>query len=199
MTKDPLQAQAAALLDKLQKERGKDKNAPLSLPAFLARSVKERPTTKTLLSAPPELQAAFVRHVVLVYAKLGARGKKAYGSHEWFRKDNLPTAGEEVAKLIMRRRMPFTDDMIAEMLEQIAAMDFITFAPLTNQLVPELEKRADEAPLPARIRTAAKLVADGLLVKDWPAEVAEDNGFPQAADRKLAGRIQNVLTGPLTL
>jgi hypothetical protein len=40
--KDPLQAQAAALLDKLQKERGK---------GILAIPVKKHPTTKTLLAA----------------------------------------------------------------------------------------------------------------------------------------------------
>ncbi len=40
--KDPLQIQAAALLDKLTQERGKD---------ILAIPVKERPTTKALLAA----------------------------------------------------------------------------------------------------------------------------------------------------
>lgn len=188
--KDSLQTQAAALLEKLQKERGKD---------VLGKPVKERPTTKTLLGAPPDLQVAFVRHLVATFAKLGARGKRPSGSNEWFRGKNVPTSGEEVAKMMMRRRLPFTEDMMAEMLEQIAGMDFITFAPVMDQLVRELEKRAAEGALSARIRKAASRVADGLLVKDWPPEVAEDGGLPCAADRKLAGRIQNVLAGPLTL
>ena len=188
--KDPLQNQAAALLEKLQKERGKD---------VLGKPVKERPTTKTLLAAPPDLQVAFVRHVVALFAEIGARGKKPGGSNEWYRGKNVPTSGEEVAKMMMRRRLPFTDDMVAEILEQIASMDFITFAPVMDQRVRELEKRAAEGALSPRIRKAASRVADGLLVKDWPPEVAEDGGFPTAGDRKLAGRIQDVLTGPLTL
>ena len=101
--------------------------------------------------------------------------------------------------MIMRRRLPFTDEMMAEMLEQISGMDFITFAPVMDQLVRELEKRAGEGPLPPRIRNAAGLIADGLLVKDWPRADAQNWGLPRAADRKLAGRIQNVLAGPLGL
>ncbi len=188
--KDPLQIQAAALLDKLTQERGKD---------ILAIPVKERPTTKALLAAPPELQVAFVRHVVAIFAKIGARTKKKPVAFAWFHGKNVPTAGEEVARLMLRRRLPFTDEIIAEILEQIAGMDFITFAPIMDQLVRELEKRAAEGPLSSRIRKAAGQVADGLLVKDWPAADAENWGLPRAADRKLAARLQSLLAGPLSL
>jgi hypothetical protein len=53
--KDSLQKQAAALLEKLLKERGRD---------ILGKPVKERPATKKLLAAAPELQVDFVRQAV---------------------------------------------------------------------------------------------------------------------------------------
>jgi hypothetical protein len=182
--KNPLQTQAALLLVQLQQERGKD---------ILGKPVKERPTTKTLLAAAPELQVAFVRHVVAAFAKLGARGKKKPGSHEWFRDNHVPNSGEEVSKMLMRKRLPFTEEMLAEMLEQIAGMDFACFAPVMEQLVRELEKRAAEGRLSPRIRKAAARVVDELLVKKWAREVVEDYAFPCAADRKLAARIQTLL------
>jgi hypothetical protein len=188
--KDLLQAEAARLLEQLQKERGKD---------ILGKPAKERPTTKTLLAASPELQVAFVRQVVARFAQLGVRDQKSHGTNEWFRGSGVPAAGEEVAKLIMRKRLPFTEEMIAEMLEQIAGMDFVTFAPVMDQLVRELEKRAGEAPLSPRIRKATAQVIDELLVKHWPRALAEDHAFPRAADRKLAARLQSLLSGPLKL
>ena len=188
--KDPNQTRAIELLDQLQKERGTD---------VLATPVKSRPATKAILAADPGVQVAFVRQVVAVFAKLGGRGRKPPGSHEWFRENDVPGSGEEVAKMILRRRLPFTEEMLAEMLEQIAGMDFVCFAPALEQLVHELEKRAAEGPLSPRIRKGAARVADELLVKNWPAAVVEDYGFPVAADRKLARRIQGLLAGPLRL
>ena len=69
----------------------------------------------------------------------------------------------------MRRRLPFTDAMLAEMVEPIGQMDFVTFAPVLEPLVRELEKRA--------------------------AEEKENWGLPRPADRKLATRIQSLLGG----
>ena len=188
LTKEALQTQAAHLLDQLQKECGSNL---LGIPA------EAWPTARTLLVAAPELQAAFVRHIVGIYGRLGARGKRRPGSHEWFRDRNAPEGGARAAKRMMRRRLPFTEQELAEMLGEIAGMDFANFAPLLEQLVRELEKRVAEAPLSPRIRKAAGRIADELLVKDWPPAIVEDYCFPQAADRKLAGIIQRLIARPL--
>jgi hypothetical protein len=187
---NPLQSQAAGLLKKLIAERGKD---------VLAKPIKQRPTAKALLAAEPELQMAYVCEVVRVFGKLGARKAKRPTDWAWFHEEGVPRGGRELAKMLMRRRLPFGEEMLAEMLEQIAGMDFVTFAPVVEQLVRELEKRAAEAPLSPRIRKAAAGVADGLLVKDWPQADAENWGLPRATDRKLAGRIERLLAGPLDL
>jgi hypothetical protein len=75
----------------------------------------------------------------------------------------------------------------------------MTFAPVMDQLVRELEKRAADGPLSPRILKAAARVVDGLLVKDWSEADARNWGLPRAADRKLAGRIERILAGPLDL
>src|SRR5262245_24433389 len=122
---NPLQPQAAELLQKLTGERGKD---------VLAKPVKERPTAKTLLAAEPELQAAYVYEVVKVFGKLGARKAGKPAANKWFYRKDAPQGSAELAKMLMRRRLPFSEQMLAEMLEQIAGMDFITFAPVVEQL-----------------------------------------------------------------
>lgn len=154
---------------------------------------KDLPATATVLAAAPELRAAFVECVVAHFAKLGARQAKAPESKGWFHERNVPACAGEVAQLVLRRRLPFTDEAIAEMLEQIAGMDFITFAPAVDGLIRELEKRAAEGPLTARTCNAARLVADGLLVTHWPPADAENWGLPRAADRKLVLRIERLL------
>jgi hypothetical protein len=145
------------------------------------------------------VRIAFVRHVVETFGKLGARKQEIPAAIAWFHGKGVPEAAERVAQLILRRRLPFSDDILAEMLEQIAGMEFITFAPVLDQLVKELEKRASAGPLTNRIREAAVRIADGLLVKHWPEAAARNWGLPRAADRKLASRIECLLTGPLAL
>jgi hypothetical protein len=190
--KDNHKPQAQAWLKQLEIERG---NKTLSM----GKLVKTLPTTATVLAADPEQQSAFVRHVVEVFGKLGARKKKIPSGSAWFHKNNVPLASEEVARLLLRRRLPLTDDALAEMLEQIAGMDFVTFGPGVEQLIGLLEKRAAEGPILKRLQKAASRVADGLLVKDWREEDADEWGLPRAADRKLAGRIERLLAGPLEL
>ena len=179
------EAQAAALMAQLEKERGR---ATLSL----GKAVKVYPTRQKLLDAEPGVQVAFVQRVVATIAKLGkSTGKIPLGS-AWFNDLSVPFGAEEVAKQLLRRRLPFTDAMLAEMLEQIGRMDFITFAPALEPLIRELEKRRKEGPLSPRIRKALPRVINGLLVKGWSADEADNWGLPEAGDRKLAERVKKL-------
>lgn len=180
------ETQAAALFKNLEKERGTD---TLSL----GKAVKGYSTRATLMAADPAVQVAFVRHVVATIAKLGkTKGKIPTGS-AWFHDLKVPYGAEEVARQLMRRRLPFSDAMLAEMIEQIGQMDFITFAPVLDPLVRELEKRAAEGALSPKVRKHLPHVMNGLLVKGWTLEDKEEWGLPRAIDRKLAARIQNLL------
>jgi hypothetical protein len=154
---------------------------------------KKLPATATILAAEPELQAAFVECVVARFAKLGARKTKVPVSNAWFHERNVPWGAGEAAKLLLRRRLPFTVEALAEMLEQIAGMDFITAAPPVEGLFRELEKQVAEGSLSSRVCTASRRVADRLLLTHWSAADAENWGLPRAADRKLALRIERLL------
>jgi hypothetical protein len=78
-------------------------------------------------------------------------------------------------------------------------MEFITVAPALEKLIREIERRAEENPLTARIRKPLSRVAAGLLVKHWKQADAENWGLPRAVDRKLGGRIERMLAGALDL
>jgi hypothetical protein len=69
-------------------------------------------------------------------------------------------------------------------------MDFITFAPVLEPLVRELEKRAAEGAMSPTLRRLLPRVMNGLLVKGWTEEEKDNWGLPSAADRKLAARIE---------
>lgn len=155
--------------------------------------VKGMSATKDVMGADPHVQVEFVRHVVGVYAKLGAaRG-------EWFRKPAVPTGGAEVVRLLLRRRLPFSDDALAEMFERMARVNHLSLVEFNEQLAMALEKRAaaDGGDLPPRLRKAAKAFADVLAVRHVPAAEArrwrEKWNFPSPADRKTAARIDKVV------
>jgi hypothetical protein len=180
------EAQASALLKQLEQERGQD---TLSM----GTAVKGYSTREKIFEAAPEVQVEFVRLVVATIAKLGKSKGKIPMVSAWFNDLKVPFAAEEVAKQLMRRRLPFTDQMLFEMLEQIGRMDFIGFAPALEPLTRELEKRRKETGLPPKIRKALPRIVNGLLVKGWPAAAIDNWGLPAAADRKLAARLQQLV------
>src|SRR5688572_3972768 len=84
--------------------------------------------TQAVMAADPHVQVEFVRHVVGIYAKLG----KAKG--EWFRKPGVPSAAAEAVRLLLRRKLPFTDDMLAEMFEQMSRVNYLSLVEFREQL-----------------------------------------------------------------
>src|SRR6266850_4241051 len=93
------QKNAANLVTQLEKQRG-------GKTISLGQVVKSLPATRIILAADPELQVAVVRLVVETYARLGT--SKAKYPNEWFRKSNVPNAGAEVVRLLVRKQLPFT-------------------------------------------------------------------------------------------
>ena len=172
------------LLKALEAERG---GRTLSLGVV----TKGMNATQAVMAADPPTQVAFVRHVVGIYAKLG----KAKG--EWFRKSSVPSAGAEAVRLLLRRKLPFTDDILAEMLEQMAKVNYLSLVEYNDQLAMALEKHAAAGSISPRLRRAAKTFADVLAVRHVSAAEAnkwrENWGFPRATDRKTADRIYKVL------
>ena len=184
------------------------RNEAIELLEQLKRSVKktaapdaEQSAAKVILAAASEVKMEFVRHVVDVYAKLAARKASDTDpmAKQWFHRGEVPTAAERVAEKLLRKQLPFTDEMLSEIFEKIADMSFVTFAPALKQIVQVLERRAAEGPLPPRLRKSAARTANELMVRDWPNDFAREWGLPRAIDKKLAGRIEGLLAGPLNL
>jgi hypothetical protein len=184
---DP-EIEAANLFRQLEQERGTDAIS-------LGKAVKGYSARAAIVAAEPAVRVAFVRQVVATFVRLGKSTGKIPMVSAWFNDTKVPFGAEEVAKQLMRRRLPFTDAMLAEMVEQIGQMDFVTFAPVLEPLVRELEKRAAEGALSPNLRKLLPQVVNGLLVKGWTAEEKENWGLPRPADRKLATRIQSLLGG----
>jgi hypothetical protein len=182
---DP-EKQADLLFQKIEQERGKDSIS-------LNKAVKGYSTRADIFAADPAVQVAFVRQVVATIARIGKSTGKIPEVTAWFHDLTVPRGAEEVARQLMRRRLPFNDAMLAGMVEQIGGMDFITFAPVLEPLVRELENRNAEGVLPAPIRKGLPRILNGLLVKGWPAEAREEWGLPRPPDRKLAERIQKLV------
>jgi hypothetical protein len=141
---DP-ETQAAALFQKLEQERGNDTIS-------LNTTVKSYPTRLAIFAVEPNVQIEFVRLVVRTIAKLGKSTGKIPMESRWFNDVTIPFGAEEVAKQLMRRRLPFTDPMLAEILQQIGRMDFVTFAPVLEPLVRELKARKKERALSPKLR-----------------------------------------------
>jgi hypothetical protein len=170
----------------LEQERGTDTIS-------LGKAVEGYSARAAIVAAGPAVQVAFVRQVVATFARLGKSKGKIPEVSAWFHSLKVPYGAEEVARQLMRRRLLFMDAMLAEMVEQIGQMDFITFAPVLEPLVRELEKRAAEGVLSPKIRKVLPRVMNGLLVKGWSEDQKENWGRPRAVDRKLAGRIDSLL------
>ena len=155
--------------------------------------VRGMSATKDVMAADPQVQVEFVRHVVDVYAKLGA------AKGEWFRKPAVPSGGAEVVRLLLRRKLPFTNDVLAELFERMTRVNYLSLVQFNEQLAMALEKRAgangqDVSP---RLRTAAEAFADVLAVRHVPAAEArrwrEEWNFPSPTDRKTVARIDKAL------
>src|SRR5687768_7197825 len=137
----PLAAQAKTLIQKLEKEC-----AGQSL--MLGKVVKTSQTAPVILNSAPELQVAVVQYVVDTYAKLGTpKGKKVT---EWFRKKSVPTAGAEVVRLLLVRPLPFTDDILAGMLENMARVSYLSLVEFNQQLARAVVKYSEEKRLSSR-------------------------------------------------
>src|SRR5262245_50932678 len=157
---------AAALFQQLEKERGKSTIS-------MNEAVKGYPTHPVILAAEPQVHVEFVRQVVADYAKRGKSKGRIDMISAWFHDLAVPVGAEAVARQLMRKRLPFTDRMLAEMVVQIGAMDFVTFAPVLEQLVRELEKRKAEGILSSKVRKGLPKVVKGLLVKGWSKDEKE--------------------------
>jgi hypothetical protein len=189
MEKNPLTSQAEALSRKLERER-----AGRNL--MLGKVVKTQNTTQVILKADPELQAAFVERVVGVHAKLGTpKGKKIT---EWFRGNAVPYASAEVVRLLLRRELPFTDPALAGMFERLSRLTFLSLVCFNEQLAQAFEKYAKKNALSAALRKAVARYADAIAIRRLPQGKAkfwkEEWGFPRAVDRKIAGRLDRILS-----
>ena len=183
--------QAKELIEQIEKERG---SATLNL-GYLGRAW---PSAKILLASPPEVRVEFVRQIVELFGKLGVRNGKQHGSTYWWYRKDVPEAAGWVVQHVLRKQLPFSDEVLIEMFEHLADMDCASFVPSVEQIVRLLEKRAQTGPLPKRLRKAAAKLADEMMLKNCPAERANYLGT-SAKDRKLAGRIEGLLTGLLQL
>jgi hypothetical protein len=184
-----LQAQADALVRKLEQERS-GRNL------MLGKVVKTQATTPVVLNSAPELQIAFVELVVDIYARMGTpKGKRMT---EWFRKGSVPSASAEVVCLLLRRRLPFSDADAGGMLEKMSKVSYLSLVEFNDQLAGAVVKHSAEHGLSPRLRKAAKRFADVLAVRHLPPAQAEywkdEYGFPRAKDRKIATKIDHMLT-----
>jgi len=188
MKNNPFKEKAKKLSRKLElRRRGQS--------MMLGRAVKTRNITTDILNSEPELQAAFVEHVVDVYAKLGTpKGKKIT---EWFRRNNVPNASAEVVRLLLRRQLPFPDVMLAEMLEKLSRVSYLSLVEFTQQMAQAFERHAKKNGVSPRLRKAAGQYADAIAIRHFSPKEAEfwreECGFPRAQDRKIATLIDRVL------
>ncbi len=188
MKSSPLRAQAEALVRKLEQERS-------GQTLMLGKVVKTQATTPVVLNSEPELQMAFVECVVDTYARLGTpKGKRMT---EWFRNKSVPSASAEVLRLLLRRRLPFSDATLAGMLEKMSKVSFLSLVEFNEQLAGAVVKQSAAHGLSPRLRKAAKRFADVLAVRHLPPQQAEywkdEYGFPRAKDRTIAAKIDHML------
>jgi len=187
--------QAKGLLSKLEKERAAQ--------GILGKKLKEYKATKAVLAATPEVQAAVVERVVEIFSALGA--ETAPNANYWWGSTKHPWTSAELAELLLRKRLPFTDETLAAMLEKLAGIGLLTTAvvPCLERLVLEVEKRAAERTLSPKLRKAVGRIGDGLSGKKLSRAAArlwkQEEHTPVALDRKLAGRIERMLMAPLDL
>jgi len=187
MQTNPLKSQAAALISKLEGERG-------GRTIMLYQVVKTQKTTPVVLNAAAELQATFVAEVVEIYVKMGTpKGKLK----EWFRDNAVPNASAEIVRLLLRRQLPFTDHALAEMFEKLSGISFLALVAFREQLAQALEKHAKKNTISPRLRKAVARYANVLAVRHVSQKQAkfwkEEWGFPGTIDRKTAARIDKLL------
>jgi len=188
MKSSPLRSQAIVLMQNLEQERA-------GQTLMLGKVVKTLPTASIILSSSPELQAEFVQCVVDTLAKLGTpKGKKMT---EWFRKKNVPSASQEVVRLLLRRSLPLTETSLAEMLNKLSCVSYLSLAGINEHLARALASHVKAHGASPGLRKAAKRFADVLAVRHLsPTEAAywkDEHGFPRACDRKIAASIDQTL------
>lgn len=185
---NPLKANAAALVQQLEQQRG-------GQTLMLYKVVKTQAATPAILDAAPALQVAFVEHVIDVYAKLGT--PKGGRITEWFRKNNVPTASAEIVRLLLRRELPFTDTMLCAMFKKLSRTSFLSLVQFREQMALALEKFAKKNSLSTELRKQAGQYADALAFRNVSAAKAkywkEEWSFPSAANEKLVARIDKLL------
>lgn len=188
MKPNPLKSKAKTLVQKLEQERA-------GRTLMMNQVVKTQSTTPIVMASEPALQAAIVEYVVETYAKLGTpKGKKIT---EWFRDNAVPTAGANVVRLLLRRQLPFTDAMFANMFEKLARTSFLSLVEFNEQLAGAFQKHAVKNVISARLRKAAARYADAIsLRRRTKAEALywkDEWGFPSAEDKRVAARIDKAL------
>jgi hypothetical protein len=195
MKDNTIKAQAKDLLSKLEKERADQ--------GILGKDLKEYKTTEAVLSAAPEVQVAVVEQVVDVFSALGA--ETAPNAHYWWGTLEHPWTSAKLAELLLRKRLPCTDAALAAMLENLAGIGLLTTSvvPCLERLVVEVENRAAEGELSPRLRKAVRRIGDELsgekLSRAAERLWKQEEHAPVALDRKLAGRIERMLMGPIDL
>jgi hypothetical protein len=188
MKTSSLKTQAQNLVQTLERESGGQS-------LLLGKVVKTLKTTAVILNSAPELQVAVVQNVIETYAKLGTpKGRKVT---EWFRKKSVPTAAAEVVRLLLGRRLPFTDGALAGMMEKMARVSYLSLVEFNKQLSQAAVKFAKDNGLSPRLRKAARQFADALAIRHVSAAEAaywkEECGFPRAEDRKVAAILDELL------
>lgn len=167
------------------------------------KKLKEYQTTQTVLAADPEFKMAFVQHIVDVFSALGAETRR--NADYWWGTNAHPWTGAKLAELLIKKRVPFSDDALTEMFEKLLGMALLTttVVPCLEELIVEAEKRAGERDLSSRLRKVLERVAGAIAGKNLSPKAAQiwkkTEHAPVALDRKLVARIEGMLTGPLRL
>jgi hypothetical protein len=188
--------QAEALLRKVEKER---KGQTLSLRQLM----KTSPAAKAIFDGDPRLRVAVVESVVDTFSKLGEeKGPKA---NYWWGDSKLPWGSAEIADMVLAKDLPFTDQQLVQMLGKLTKIGLLTSAvvPCVEKLVRQVERRAAEDELSPALKKKLERFGSALSGRKLSKAAAriwkEEEHTPVALDRKIAGRIDRLVSGAMTL
>jgi hypothetical protein len=184
---------------KLFKALEKDRKAA----GILGKPLKDYQTTGVILQTDPAVQIAFVQHITAIFT--GMANEKSPNAHYWWGDLNHPWTSAKMAELLIKKRIPITDDVLVDIFEKYCKAALLTTSvlPCLEALVAEVEKRSKERPLSKKLGRVIRRVADGLIGRKLSRTAKriwrEEEHTPDASDRKLAGRIERMLIQPLQL
>jgi hypothetical protein len=188
--------EAEALMRKVERER---KGRTLSLRQLM----KTSPAAKAIFDGDPRLRVAVVESVVDTFSKLGdEKGPKA---NYWWGDPKLPWGSAEIAEMVLAKDLPFTDQQLAQMLGKLTKIGMLTSAvvPCVEKLVGQVERRASERELSPTLKKKLKRFGEALSGKKLSKASArlwkQEEHTPAALDRKIAGRIERLVNGAMTM